>query len=35
MKVPIVKAGERPRAYIISRKTKETEISLNLSLDGG
>ena len=35
MNAPIVKAEEQPRAYILQRKTKETEISLQLSLDGG
>lgn len=35
MNVPIVKEGERMRAYSICRKTKETEINLNLCLDGG
>lgn len=35
MNVPIVSASEKPRAYMISRKTKETDISVDLSLDGG
>ncbi len=35
MKVPIVKGDRPPRAYVISRKTKETDIALSLSLDGG
>lgn len=35
MNVPIVKEGERLRAYSICRKTKETEINLSLCLDGG
>lgn len=34
MNIPIVAGGERPRAYIISRKTKETEIELSVCLDG-
>ena len=34
MNVPIT-AGERPRAYVLSRKTKETEIEASLCLDGG
>lgn len=35
MNVPIVKEGEKLRAYSICRKTKETEINLSLCLDGG
>ena len=35
MKVPVVKEGEKLRSHAICRRTKETEISLNLSLDGG
>ncbi len=35
MKVPIVKGEKSPRAYVISRKTKETDITLQLCLDGG
>lgn len=36
MNVPVYKSGEAPkRAYFLSRKTKETEISVSLSLDGG
>ncbi len=35
MDVPIFTAGERPRAYVLSRKTKETEIEASLCLDGG
>lgn len=35
MKVPIVQGEDRPRAYAISRKTKETNITLQLCLDGG
>ena len=35
MNIPIVKEGERLRAYSICRKTKETEINLSLCLDGG
>lgn len=35
MNVPIVKEGERLRAYSICRKTKETEINLSVCLDGG
>lgn len=34
MNVPIT-AGERPRAYGISRRTKETDIEVDLCLDGG
>ena len=34
MNVPIT-AGEKPRAYVLSRRTKETEISADLCLDGG
>ena len=30
MNVPIVKEGEKLRAYSICRKTKETEINLSL-----
>ena len=33
MNVPIYK-GEKPRAYTISRKTAETDITLSLNLDG-
>ena len=36
MKVPVYRAGEAPsRAYSIERKTKETQIAVNLCLDGG
>ncbi len=35
MNVPIVQGEDRPRAYAISRKTKETNITLQLCLDGG
>lgn len=35
MNVPIVKGETRPRAYGISRKTKETDITVQLCLDGG
>ena len=35
MDVPIISGSERPRAYSISRTTKETDISLDLCLDGG
>lgn len=35
MNVPIYPESEARRGYIISRKTKETDISLSLSLDGG
>lgn len=35
MNVPIIKGGQDMRSYSISRKTKETEITLSLSLDGG
>ncbi len=35
MNVPIFEAGEKPRAYVLSRKTKETEIEASLCLDGG
>ena len=33
MNVPIHEGG-RPRAYSLSRKTKETDITLSLNLDG-
>ncbi len=33
--VPIIAGKTSPRAYTISRKTKETEIALTLSLEGG
>ena len=36
MNVPVYSANaEAPRDYVISRKTKETDISLSLCLDGG
>ena len=36
MDVPVYRAGETPqRAYVIERKTKETQISAQLCLDGG
>lgn len=35
MNVPIYPESEARRGYIISRKTKETDITLSLSLDGG
>lgn len=36
MEVPVYREGERPlRAYSIHRKTKETDIQLSLSLEGG
>lgn len=35
MNGPIVSGPERPRAYTISRTTKETDISVSLCLDGG
>lgn len=35
MNVPVVKGETRPRAYGISRKTKETDIILQICLDGG
>ena len=36
MEVPVYREGERPlRAYSIQRKTKETDIQLSLSLEGG
>lgn len=35
MNVPIYSSSEQVRGYCISRKTKETEISAVLSLDGG
>lgn len=35
MNVPIYSASEQVRGYCITRKTKETEISAVLSLDGG
>ncbi len=35
MKAPITKGENRPRAYILSRKTKETDITLQICLDGG
>ena len=34
MNAPIT-AGEKPRAYALSRRTKETEVSADLCLDGG
>ncbi len=35
MKSPIIKGERRPRAYVLSRKTKETNITLQICLDGG
>lgn len=35
MSAPIIAGGEGVRGYVISRKTKETDVSLNLCLDGG
>jgi len=35
MKVPVKKGEKSPRAYTISRKTKETNITLQICLDGG
>ncbi len=35
MKVPIMEGAQNMRAYTIARKTRETDISLSLSLDGG
>lgn len=35
MNGPILSGAEKARAYIISRTTKETKISVSLSLDGG
>lgn len=35
MNILAAKGGERPSAYTISRKTKETNIALQLCLDGG
>lgn len=35
MKVPVMEGAQKMRAYVIARKTKETDISLSLSLDGG
>ncbi len=35
MKVPVMEGAQKMRAYTIARKTKETDISLSLSLDGG
>lgn len=36
MEVPVYREGERPlRAYTIQRKTKETDIQLSLSIEGG
>lgn len=35
MNTPIILGAEKPRAYTISRTTKETDISLTLCLDGG
>ena len=36
MEVPVYREGERPlRAYTIQRKTRETDIQLSLSLEGG
>ena len=35
MNGPILSGVEKVRAYVISRKTKETNISATLCLDGG
>ncbi len=35
MKAPVFKGDTPPRAYTISRKTKETQIEATLALDGG
>lgn len=35
MNVPIISGSEKPRAYVISRTTKETDVSIDLCLDGG
>ena len=36
MDVPVYQKGEGPvRAYFLSRKTKETDITANLCVDGG
>ncbi len=35
MQVPITEGEKRPRAYLLSRKTKETDITIELCLDGG
>lgn len=35
MNVPVYTGNETPRGYVISRKTKETDISLSVCLDGG
>ncbi len=35
MNVPIIEGAKRPRAYVISRKTKETDITLQICLEGG
>lgn len=35
MNVPIVSGDREPRAYIISRTTKETKVNVSLCLDGG
>lgn len=36
MEIPVYPKGEAPlRGYVIQRKTKETEVSVNLCLDGG
>lgn len=35
MKVPVVLGDKEPRAYIISRTTKETKVNVSLNLDGG
>ena len=36
MDIPVYQKGKGPeRAYLLQRKTKETDISVNLCLDGG
>lgn len=35
MKVPVVSGDRKPRAYVISRSTKETKVNVSLNLDGG
>lgn len=35
MNIPIVSGDKEPRAYVISRATKETKVDVSLNLDGG